>query len=451
MSSVSQYRTCLAYLVVPNRAYSIFILGLVLATTAVSIYLYLRGAERALQAGWFFLTACFSVGLFVLPFRMRQLLMSRAFVLSSVGPRVLIASGAFICLLWALCVAIAVYSVEGLSIVAVILVFWGTGSLLIAGATVVPAAFLLAFSLLMFLPSLLPASVSLAPLAQSFELWLGCVIGLLLALACWASLHRYVQNHPLAPSELSLEVKSSHGPFFTWFANVRLSGSDFDNFLKVVQNSGRPVLTFVVGSGLACVMWVIGGSMLSWLRGGEFLFWLEFDNESGMFYLGFLFIPAAMALTVGQSILRKTRTLWLILPGDRKRQMKYVERAFGVFLASAFTPLVLLALLAGAWGLVPVDKTAALITGATAFSILLFYWIMFIYGRDESWIGIVNLLAAPALIGIVGGIAGAHTGSWLWMYLLAAVIVGLVLIIRIKLYARWERIDYTQLLTARLF
>lgn len=451
MQNLKPYRALLAYLVFPNRAYTLFFLGLTLTTTAVSAFLYFKGMNKALIGGWGFLTLCFALALFVVPYQARTLLVSRAFLLTATGPKLLLQVLALVGAAWVLCVGVVIANTTEWPLVSTLLIAWSGISILIVGTMLYPQFFLFLCSGLVWGVLYAYDSWKFEPYLGTATLWSAAVLSVLAACYSWLAIYRKVLHQPLARFTMWDQTGMNGGVKNFSFSRIHLSHKPFSNYLKLAYLANRPLLTLACYNIGLLIVWTLGAGVLQWVKGNSFLFWLSYESTGGLFYMGFLFVPAIMAVSVGQTSTRRLRSLWLTLSLDREDLVRYMECSFLSVWCVLFLPLALLITVAGAFDLIPVVKAWILFVGAMAFTGVSFYWFTFTYGHDANWITFVNLALIPAFSGLFASLSVANEGLQSWVVGVVSVSFVITLLIRHRMYARWTTIDFTQLRQVRLF
>ncbi|MDO3383810.1 hypothetical protein [Gilvimarinus algae] len=447
VANVNGYLALARYLFVPLMAWRILIVVATVLTLAVSVYFQSRGAGNAIHTGLVLIAVSISLGAMVLPVRIRELLASRVFVLAAPSARMLIVLSAFALAMWVLLVTALVVkgaTLEGLRIAALV---WALVSIAAAAAIVFPVAFFIVGWAVFFALTREPVQAGVTIVYAGLPDLALFALALTIGALAWIGLHRVALAGRITRNAFSVKNLKGQGsgPAFTLFSRIRLGSGEFERFSKTALLSAHPTLAVFLATCAAIVVCFLILALLS--LGGDKPFSPLPSDESFVSNVIYLFLfSSTMVVVMVMNVVRRLRSLWLLLPGDRKALITHLERVLLRMIPVVILPVSLLYLGPVFFGELAWQKVVEVVVVSAVLTVLSGYWFLFVYGSDSVWSGLGSLiliLVFSVFVLFSGASEVAHPALW------CGVIVGLALslVLRHKVHQRWARMDFTALPT----
>lgn len=438
-ASFSQYLSLAKYLLVPSLMLGAFMLLAAFFILVFSASLEAHGAKGAFHVGGMALALLLSLAFLTVPPRMRVLLTSKAFLLCAPSVRALIIVAAFGLGVWITFVTMLALQDSSFMSVRMAVVFWAVSGVATLLVVVFPKViYIVIWGVVVGVNQVEDLSFSGAEsvFATNFSL---SAVAAFVGVGSWFLLYKLSIFGHIASDAFSPRHLIGLIPDFSKPSKIQLSQSEFSRFLQATRNSSHPTFSDFCGGSL-----IAGGVILWWFLSDGEAFRLIIDEEISSIAVSFFVAPIVAIYFIAQSMSGKLRSFWLVLPGDRLRLARCIDRAPFVTVPVFFLPLALV--LFGLWifGVLVLLQVAQAIFISLVSIVLFYYWSFYVYGKDRIWSGIGSLVLVIVLTILYGESFSGTPFHPAVLGCLSLVIV-FCLFLRFKVYQRWARIDFTEL------
>ncbi|MCP8899222.1 hypothetical protein [Gilvimarinus xylanilyticus] len=444
-TNLARYLGIGRYLLVPPRAWQWFIfVGSVLVLSVCAVF-QAKGADKALYHGLGFLIMAYSMGLFIVPMRMRILLSARAFMLCGDSAKMLLQIAATVLALWTL-TATAFFQ-QQLSVEVVRI------ALLVSALVSLCTFFLIAFfQVAVVLTWLVFMGVSNFVSWEQVSLQIsGGVSGLevaavVVSLCSWVAIYKFAtQGRITMKPEDKLQLFRSRQTFVL-FPDVRINNNSFYNFIKTVMHTNRPFSGVVLAGSAVVVAGVLLFGVLEYVNGDgsiENILHAELVTNTPVIFL----IPAFIVAGLITNMCRRYRAYWLLLPDSRAQLARFMDRSIWLLSPLALLPAAVVYTFLAMVGLVPMSNVILMTVSALLIALLVCYWLFLVYGQD-SMLSKLGSLVLLIVVSVYFSISSSLDGIGNPIFLLfVAISTPACLCLRYFGIKRWQSIDLTELRT----
>ena len=444
--SMARYLGVGRCLLVPPRAWQRLILGGSVLVLLMCGVFQAKGADKALYHGLGFLIMAYSMGLFIVPIRMRTFLSSRAFMLCGDSAKMLVQIAALVLALWTLMATAFIQQQLSVEVFRTAFLVWALVSLC---TFFLIAFFQTAFGwvwLVLVGGNSFDSWESIARQLSGSISWLE-VAALAVSLSSWIAIYKFaiqgrITTNPIDKSQLFQSRQT-----FVFFSGVCLSDDRFCNFLKTAMLTNRPFTGIALMGGLAVAAGVIFFGLLEFVNSDASfsdVWHTDLISQTPIVFL----IPAFLVMGVSTNMFRRYRSYWLLLPDTKAQIARYVDRSIYLMSPIALVPAGFIYVSFAIAGITPIEKVVQMGVSSLLLSYLVSYWLFWVYGQDSmlSTLGsLVLLIVLSAYFGVSGVLMETDNPIFL---LFVATSIPACLCLRYFSIKRWQDIDLTELRTS---
>lgn len=432
-------------LLVPPRAWQWLILGGSVLVLSVCAVFQAKGADKALYHGLGFLIMAYSMGLFMVPIRMRVMLSARAFMLCGDSAKMLLRIAVLVLFLWTLTATAFFQQQLSVEVLRTAILVWALVSLctfFLIGFFQVSFVFIW---LLFVGVNTFVSWESIAPQISGGISWLE-IAAVALSFFSWVAIYKFAIQGRISMKPADRLQFFQSRQTFVFFSGVRLSDDRFYNYLKTVMHTNRPFTGIALMGGLAVAAGVIFFGLLKFVTGDvSFSELLRADlvSKTPIVFV----IPGFLVMGITTNMFRRYRSYWLSLPDSKADIARHIDRSIYLMSPIALVPVGFLYLAFSIAGLTPIEKVVQMAVSSLLLAYLVCYWLFFVYGQDSmlSTLGsLVLLLVVSAYFGVSASLGEIDDPIFL---LFVATSIPACLCLRHFSIKRWQDIDLTELRT----